>query len=354
MNNSHSDALVFFGATGDLAYKKIFPSLQAMVKRGHLNVPVIGVAKAGWNLDQLRARAHDSLEKHGGVDRAGFRQALRSAALRGWRLQRSRDLSVASARSSAPRSGRRTTSPSRPSCSGRSSNSSANRAAPKARGSSSKSRSAQTWPRRGQLNAILLGTFPENGDLPHRSLPRQAAGAEHGVLPLRELVPGAVLESQPCRERADHDGGRLRRPGPRRLLRSDGRHPRRDPESSVPDSDQPGDGAAGQNRQRIDSRRKGQSPEGDPAARREGPSFAGSFAATGRRKGWRRIPRWRRSPRSGWTSIPGAGRAFPSTFAPGKCLPVTCTEVLVRLRKPPSVYPAGTLAPNHLRITDQS
>lgn len=63
-----SDALVFFGATGDLAYKKIFPSLQAMVKRGTLTVPVIGVAKAGWTLDQLKARAHDSLEKHGGVD----------------------------------------------------------------------------------------------------------------------------------------------------------------------------------------------------------------------------------------------------------------------------------------------
>jgi len=72
MTNIHSDALVFFGATGDLAYKKIFPALQAMVKRGHLNVPVVGVAKAGWNLDQLRARAHDSLEKHGGVDPAAF------------------------------------------------------------------------------------------------------------------------------------------------------------------------------------------------------------------------------------------------------------------------------------------
>src|ERR1700680_4148692 len=72
MSNQHSDALVFFGATGDLAYKKIFPSLQAMVKRGNLNGPVVGVAKAGWNLDQLRARALDSLEKHGGVDRAAF------------------------------------------------------------------------------------------------------------------------------------------------------------------------------------------------------------------------------------------------------------------------------------------
>src|SRR5438270_1425145 len=72
MNVPHSDALVFFGATGDLAYKKIFPALQAMVKRGHLNVPVIGVAKAGWKLDQLRARAQDSLEKHGGINPAAF------------------------------------------------------------------------------------------------------------------------------------------------------------------------------------------------------------------------------------------------------------------------------------------
>ena len=68
MEPVQSDALVFFGATGDLAYKQIFPALQAMVKRDCLNVPVIGVAKAGWNLDQLKARAHDSLEKHGGVD----------------------------------------------------------------------------------------------------------------------------------------------------------------------------------------------------------------------------------------------------------------------------------------------
>ena len=72
MSNQHSDALVFFGATGDLAYKKIFPALQGMVKRGNLNVPVVGVAKAGWNLDQLRARAKDSLEKHCGVDAAAF------------------------------------------------------------------------------------------------------------------------------------------------------------------------------------------------------------------------------------------------------------------------------------------
>jgi len=58
-----SDALVFFGATGDLAYKKIFPALQEMIKRGTLAVPVIGVAKSGWNLPQLQSRARDSLEQ---------------------------------------------------------------------------------------------------------------------------------------------------------------------------------------------------------------------------------------------------------------------------------------------------
>src|SRR5271170_326802 len=72
MAQPHSDALVFFGATGDLAYKKIFPALQAMIKRGTLNVPVVGVAKAGWNLDQLKARAKDSLEQHGGLDQAAW------------------------------------------------------------------------------------------------------------------------------------------------------------------------------------------------------------------------------------------------------------------------------------------
>jgi glucose-6-phosphate 1-dehydrogenase len=72
MNDVRSDALVFFGATGDLAYKKIFPALQAMAKRGHLDVPVLGVAKAGWTLEQLQARVRDSLEKHGGLDPAAF------------------------------------------------------------------------------------------------------------------------------------------------------------------------------------------------------------------------------------------------------------------------------------------
>ncbi|HXX32586.1 MAG TPA: glucose-6-phosphate dehydrogenase [Myxococcaceae bacterium] len=78
MSAAPADALVFFGATGDLAYKKIFPALQSMVRRGVLDVPVIGVAKQGWKLPDLQARAKDSVEKHGGgVDRDAFPKLLK-------------------------------------------------------------------------------------------------------------------------------------------------------------------------------------------------------------------------------------------------------------------------------------
>jgi glucose-6-phosphate 1-dehydrogenase len=71
-----SDALVFFGATGDLAYKKVFPAIQTLIQHEHLDVPVVGVAKAGWTLEQFRARARDSLEKHGGIDEAAFAKLI--------------------------------------------------------------------------------------------------------------------------------------------------------------------------------------------------------------------------------------------------------------------------------------
>lgn len=72
MNIPHSDALVFFGATGNLVYKKIFPALYAMERRGRLQVPVIGVARSDWTIEQFRARARASVEKHGGFDEAVF------------------------------------------------------------------------------------------------------------------------------------------------------------------------------------------------------------------------------------------------------------------------------------------
>jgi glucose-6-phosphate 1-dehydrogenase len=70
MTAAYSDAFVFFGATGDLAYKQIFPALHGMIRDEGFNLPIIGVAKAGWTLDQLKARAKDSLAHHGCVDPA--------------------------------------------------------------------------------------------------------------------------------------------------------------------------------------------------------------------------------------------------------------------------------------------
>jgi glucose-6-phosphate 1-dehydrogenase len=73
---ANSDSFVFFGATGDLAYKQIFPALQQMIHRDSLNVPIIGVAKSGWTIDQLRARVRDSLTQHGGIDEAVYAKLI--------------------------------------------------------------------------------------------------------------------------------------------------------------------------------------------------------------------------------------------------------------------------------------
>src|SRR5687767_14667878 len=75
---ARSDALVFFGATGDLAYKKILPALQALVHRGRLDVPVVGVAKSGWTRDQLIERARASVTEYGGLDPAAFGKLVSS------------------------------------------------------------------------------------------------------------------------------------------------------------------------------------------------------------------------------------------------------------------------------------
>src|SRR5271170_6249194 len=72
MEKIESDAFVFFGATGDLAYKKIFPALYAMVRRGGFHIPIIGMARAGWNLQKLQERARDSVQQSGDFDAASF------------------------------------------------------------------------------------------------------------------------------------------------------------------------------------------------------------------------------------------------------------------------------------------
>ena len=160
MNDAHSDALVFFGATGDLAYKKIFPALQAMVKRGHLDVPVIGVAKAGWNLEQLRARARDSLEKHGGLDAAAF--AKLCGLLRYVDGDYHDPATFQAIRKELGRAGgRRTTSPSRPCCSGWSSSSSAKADCTSGARVIVEKPFGHDLASARELNRILLGAFDE-------------------------------------------------------------------------------------------------------------------------------------------------------------------------------------------------
>jgi glucose-6-phosphate 1-dehydrogenase len=72
MTSERSDALVFFGATGDLAFKKIFPALYAMTRGGQLDVPVVGVARSEWTSEQFRSRARESVTRAGDVDEAAF------------------------------------------------------------------------------------------------------------------------------------------------------------------------------------------------------------------------------------------------------------------------------------------
>jgi len=79
-----SDAFVFFGASGDLAFKQIFPALQALTRRGELDMPVVGVARAVWTTDDLRKRARDSVAERGGVDQEAFaRLAARLCYIQG-------------------------------------------------------------------------------------------------------------------------------------------------------------------------------------------------------------------------------------------------------------------------------
>ena len=97
MTRPRSDALVLFGASGDLAYKQIFPALQAMVKRGTLTVPVIAVTGESRDTNWWHERVHASLQRQGEVDRGALRQADEPDALRAARLHRSAELPRAQA-----------------------------------------------------------------------------------------------------------------------------------------------------------------------------------------------------------------------------------------------------------------
>ncbi len=218
MRNLPSDALVFFGATGDLAYKKIFPALQGMVKRGHLNVPVIGVAKSGWNLEQFRARAQDSLEKHGGVDPAAFEKLC--GLLRyvdGDYQDRATFEALRKELDGAERPAHYLAIP--PLLFGAVVEQLAKSGCTKGARVIVEKPFGHDLESARELNQILLGAFARSKYLSHRPLSREAAGEQSAGVSLREYICRVVLEPQLHRERADHDGRGFRRPGPGSFLR---------------------------------------------------------------------------------------------------------------------------------------
>ena len=213
-----SDALVFFGATGDLAHKKIFPALQAMVRRGQLDVPVVGVAKAGWTLEQLtRARPRQPRAARRRRRRGAVREARGAAPLRRRRLRRPGDV-----RGAAQGAGRRPRGPLHYLAIPPSLFATVVAGARRRRAAPTNARVVVEKPfgrdlasARGAQRDAARG-LPRGVDLPHRPLPRQGAGAEPPLLPLRQHLPRADLEPPLRRERADHHGRELRRAGARR------------------------------------------------------------------------------------------------------------------------------------------
>ena len=238
---------------GDLAQQEdLSRALLDGEERRRSTIPVIGVASShvdGRRPAQARPRQHHRARRRHrrpGRVREADQPALRyvdgdyTNAATFKKLKKA--LGEAQAPAPLPRDPARA-------CSRRSSRGSGRRAAPRTRASSSRSRSAATSRRPRSSTACCTG-LPRASDLPHRPLPRQGAGAEPPLLPLRQLVPRADLEPQLRRQRADHHGRGLRRAGPRRVLRGGRRDPRRRPEPPAPGGRAAGDGAAGRARRR--------------------------------------------------------------------------------------------------------
>ena len=310
-----ADALVVFGITGDLAREKIIPALQAMVRHGDLDVPIVGVARSGWNLEKFQAHVRAALEEDGSFDEASFgKLASRLRYVDGDytdpetfdQLKEALDgherplhyLAIPPslfetviqhlARVGLP-------------------NGSVVVEKPFGRDLASAQR----------LNEVVDVRLPGARDLPHRPLPGQGARAEPRVLPVREHVPRAVLEpattSTACRSRwprASGCGGRGA------LLRQRRRDPRRGAEPPAAGHGVGRDGSAG----RIRSRRvpRGTRPPAgvDPAVRAGATSSAGSSTDTATRTAWRPAPGSRRTSPCAWRSRAGGGPACRSTSAP--------------------------------------
>ena len=306
-----ADALVLFGGTGDLARKKIYPALLAMARRGHLDIPVIAVARAPGDASTLRTLVHDSLQQQGLLDDAAYRKTRSLARLRPGRLRRCRDLRQAASCARPARASALLSGDSSRRVSGR-----RRRARPDGwhrAGARRHRKAVRTRPRvRAVAEPDAASGISRADDFSHRSLPGQGGDPEPLLFPLRQRVSRTGLESQLRGERADHDGRAVRRRRPWRILRVGRCIARCRAESPAAGDGAAGDGAAVQSARRCTARRKGEASPRRAPARRERYRARAISRLPGR--GGRRAEFAGRdlSPRCACTSIPGAGPACRS------------------------------------------
>ena len=194
-NRPVSDAIVFFGATGDLAKKQIFPALEGLVRDEGLDTPIIGVARAGWSLDQLKARAEESLSTHGELDTKPSRSLPVCCALSLVTTVIPRPM-CGCGRHWRTRNGRCIISPFRPACLRRWRRGSRNRATGQTRALLSRNLSAAAESR-APTRPHSQPLFSGRQHLPDRSLPWQGTGAEHSLYAVCEFDVRTDLEPPP-------------------------------------------------------------------------------------------------------------------------------------------------------------
>ncbi len=238
-----SDAFVFFGATGDLAYKKIFPALQSLIRRGRLDVPIVGVAKSGWVLDQLVDRARKSVTEYGGLDEAAFAKLVSQLRyVDGDYAERPTFEQIKKELGGATRPLHYLAIP--PSMFPAVIEQLADTGLSKQARVVVEKPFGRDLASARALNETILGVFPETSVF--RIDHYLGKEAVQNILYFR--FANAFLEpiSEPPlrRERADHDGRVVRREGARQVLRRDGGHPRRHPEPPPADGELHRDGGA--------------------------------------------------------------------------------------------------------------
>ncbi len=218
MTTPQSDAFVFFGATGDLAFKQIFPALNALVNRGGLKIPIIGMARAGWSLDKLRDRARDSLQKAGQFKEAEFEKL--AAQLRYVDGDYAAPETFQKLRKELGEAGRPIHYLAIPP--------SMFASVVQGLAKSGSAKNARVIRREAFRPGfeVRAGARPDIArslhggiDFSNRSLSRQRSRAKPAVFPLRERLPRAHMESPVHQGHSDHHGRVLRRAGAGRFLR---------------------------------------------------------------------------------------------------------------------------------------